>query len=138
MTMYTSSTVMHHGADRNCRTGICSLIRPTIPLCACSGKPKLRSASLRNGKFSNSTSPDNNPQKMEKISTKYQVVKNATHISIHLMSQIKIAHTHTYLIIGQLIIVRCSSCEHICQGNYSIPRRLTLLTCFSGHTLSFE
>lgn len=50
---------MHHGAVRNCRTGICNLIRPTVPLSACNGKPKLRSASLRSGKFSNSTSPEN-------------------------------------------------------------------------------
>lgn len=56
-TMYTSSMLIHHGALRNCRTGICNLIFPMLPLYALIGNPKCLNASFFNGKFSSSTSP---------------------------------------------------------------------------------
>lgn len=60
---------MHQGAVRNERTGICSLIFPTVPFNACSGSPKFLSASRRNGKFSNSTSPATIPRGPQQKST---------------------------------------------------------------------
>lgn len=55
--MQTFSILITHGRERNCLTGICNLTLPILPETACNGNPKLRRASGRRGKFSNSTSP---------------------------------------------------------------------------------